>query len=45
VIWIGLGTPAKIAGSLWLFIGFFVLARQTAWFRRPVVMSDPSTYE
>jgi putrescine importer len=44
-IWLGLGTPAKIAGGLWFFIGLFVLARQTAWFQRPVVMSDPSTYE
>jgi putrescine importer len=45
VIWLGLGTPAKTAGSLWLVVGLFVLARQTRWFRRPVVMSDPSTYE
>jgi putrescine importer len=45
IIWIGLGTPAKLAGGLWLFLGFFVLARQTGWFQRPVIMSDPSTYE
>jgi putrescine importer len=45
VIWIGLGRAAKVAGCVWLVVGFFVLARQTAWFRRPVVMSDPSTYE
>jgi putrescine importer len=45
VIWLGLGNPAKIAGSLWLLVGFFVLATQTGWFRRPVVMSDPSSYE
>jgi putrescine importer len=45
VIWLGLGSPAKIAGSLWLAVGFFVLATQTRWFRRPIVMSDPSSYE
>lgn len=45
VIWLGLGNPAKIAGSLWLVVGFFVLATQTGWFKRPIVMSDPSLYE
>ncbi len=45
VIWLGLGNPAKIAGSLWLLVGFFVLATQTGWFKRPVVLSDPSSYE
>jgi hypothetical protein len=45
VIWVGLGKPAQIAGSVWLVIGFFVLANHTAWFRKPMVMSDPSTYE
>jgi amino acid transporter len=44
-IWVGLGNPAKIAGGLWLVAGFFILARQTGWFRRSIVMSDPSTYE
>lgn len=45
VIWLGLGNPAKIAGSLWLLVGFFVLATQTGWFQRPIVMADPSSYE
>ena len=45
VIWLGLGNPAKIAGGLWLVVGFFVLATQTGWFKRPVVMSDPALYE
>jgi putrescine importer len=45
VIWIGLGNPAKIAGCLWLVVGFFVLSAHTGWFRRPIVMSDPSIYE
>jgi putrescine importer len=44
-IWVGLNNPAKIAGSLWLVVGFFILARHTGWFRRSIVMSDPSTYE
>jgi putrescine importer len=44
-IWVGLNNPAKIAGCLWLVVGFFVLARHTGWFRRSIVLSDPSTYE
>lgn len=45
IIWLGLGNPAKIAGSLWLVVGFFVLAVHTRWFKQPVVLPDPSTYE
>lgn len=45
VIWLGLGNLAKIAGCLWLVLGFFVLAAQTNMFRRPIVMSDPTSYE
>ena len=43
VIWVGLGNKAKIAGCIWLVVGFFVVARQTGWFQRPIVMSDPSS--
>jgi len=45
VIWLGLSSPAKIAGSLWLVVGFFVLATHTRWFRQRIVLSDPATYE
>ncbi|HEY1897707.1 MAG TPA: APC family permease, partial [Terracidiphilus sp.] len=45
VIWLGLNRPAKIAGSIWLVVGFFVLAAHTRQFRRPMVMTDPSAYE
>jgi putrescine importer len=45
VIWVGLGNPAKIAGGLWFVVGLVILARQTGWFRRPIVMADPSSYE
>jgi putrescine importer len=44
-IWVGLNNPAKIAGSVWLVVGFFVLARHTGWFRHSIVMSDPASYE
>jgi putrescine importer len=44
-IWVGLNNPAKIAGSVWLVFGFFILARHTGWFRHSIVMSDPSSYE
>ena len=45
IIWIGLSKPSKIAGSIWLVIGFFVLANHTKWFRKPIVLTDPTTYE
>jgi len=45
VIWLGLSRPAKIAGSIWLVIGFFVLATHTRRFREPMVMTDPAVYE
>jgi hypothetical protein len=45
VIWLGLSRPAKIAGSIWLVIGFFVLAAHTRRFREPMVMTDPAVYE
>jgi putrescine importer len=45
VIWLGLSRPAKLAGSIWLVIGFFVLAAHTERFRKPMVMTDPSAYE
>jgi putrescine importer len=45
VIWVGLGKPAMIAGSLWLVVGLVILVTRTRWFREPLVMSDPSTYE
>jgi putrescine importer len=45
VIWLGLGNLAKIAGGVWLALGFLVLATQTGWFCREIVMSDLSSYE
>jgi hypothetical protein len=45
VIWLGLNRPAKIAGSIWLVVGIFVLAAHTRQFRQPMVMNDPSAYE
>jgi putrescine importer len=45
VIWLGLSWPAKVVGSIWLVVGFFVLAAHTRRFRQPMVMTDPSVYE
>ena len=45
VIWVGLGSPAKLVGSIWLVVGFFVLAAHTKWFRRAMVVLPPSTFE
>lgn len=45
VIWLGLSRPSKIAGSIWLVVGIFVLAAHTRQFREPMVMTDPSAYE
>ncbi len=43
VIWVGLGNPAKLAGSIWLVVGFFVLAAHTKWFRKTMIQLAPST--
>jgi hypothetical protein len=40
IIWVGLNTPAKIAGSVWLCVGFVVIAVRTRGFREPVVLSS-----
>lgn len=45
VIWVGLGTPAKIAGGLWFVLGVFVLAWHTNRFREPLALPDPASYE
>jgi putrescine importer len=45
VIWLGLGSPAKIAGGIWLVAGFIVLGAHTKWFRRSIVLLHPSTFE
>jgi len=45
VIWIGLGTPAKVAGGVWFVIGVGVLAWHTNRFREPLALPDPATYE
>jgi putrescine importer len=45
VIWLGLGTPAKMAGGLWLAGGVLVLAMHTGWFLKPVVLCDPAVFE
>lgn len=44
-IWIGLATPAKIAGSAWLVVGVIVVGWRTRWFRKPLRLPDPSIYE
>jgi amino acid transporter len=45
VIWMGLGNPAKLAGGIWLVVGFFVLAAHTKWFRTIMIQLDPSSNE
>jgi amino acid transporter len=40
VIWVGLGTPAKIAGGIWFALGFIHLAYQTRGFRQKPAMLD-----
>jgi amino acid transporter len=44
-IWVGLGNPAKLAGCVWLGVGFFVLAAHTKWFRKQMILLDPSVFE
>lgn len=45
IIWLGLGTPAKIAGAIWFVVGLFVLASHTQGFRRQLALPDPASYE
>lgn len=45
VIWWGLASPAKIAGSAWLIVGVVVVGWRTQWYRRPLRLPDPSIYE
>jgi amino acid transporter len=45
IIWVGLGNPAKLAGGIWLVVGFFVLAAHTRCFRRIMIQMDPSAGE
>ena len=45
IIWWGLAAPAKIAGSLWLFAGVFVIGLRTQWYRRPLRLPDPAIDE
>ena len=45
VIWWGLASPAKIAGSAWLIVGVLVVGWRTQWFRKPLRLPDPSIYE
>jgi len=45
VIWLGLQTPAKIAGGIWFVVGVVVLISHTRGFRQPIVLPDPASYE
>jgi len=45
IIWLGLGTPAKIAGGIWFALGVVVLASHTQGFRKQLALADPASYE
>ncbi len=45
IIWWGLASPAKIAGSIWLLIGAVVVGARTHWYRRPLRLPDAAIYE
>jgi putrescine importer len=45
VIWWGLATPAKRAGTIWLVVGVVVVGWRTNWYRKPLRLPDPSIYE
>jgi amino acid transporter len=40
IIWVGLSTPAKIAGSAWLCIGLVVVGMRTRGFREPMALTS-----
>jgi putrescine importer len=41
VIWWGLATPAKIAGTIWLAAGFILIGFRSNWFREQLNLPDP----
>ena len=41
VIWWGLASPAKIAGSIWLGAGIILIGVRSNWFRQPINLPDP----
>lgn len=41
VIWWGLATPAKFAGSIWLIAGIILIGARSNWFRQPLNLPDP----
>jgi putrescine importer len=41
VIWWGLATPAKIAGTIWLLAGFILIGTRSNWFREQLNLPDP----
>ena len=43
--WWGLLWGVVGVATIWLVVGFFVLAAHTRRFREPMVMTDPSAYE
>jgi amino acid transporter len=45
VIWWGLASPAKIAGSIWLLVGLIIMAARTRWFSKPIRLPDPAIYD
>jgi hypothetical protein len=45
VIWWGLASPAKIAGSIWLLGGLVIMAVRTRWFSKPIRLPDPAIYD
>ena len=45
IIWWGLASPAKIAGSIWLLIGAVVVGVRTRWYRRPLRLPEAVNYE
>lgn len=42
-IWLGLASPAKIAGSIWLAVGLGVLVVRTRGFRQELSLPDPGS--
>lgn len=45
IIWIGLGTPAKIAGGIWFVVGLLVLVAHTRGFQQTILLPDPANSE
>jgi hypothetical protein len=45
MIWWGLAVSTKLAGGIWFVVGLGVVIVHTRWFREPMTLADPGSYQ